>query len=73
MKPTRFRRRNSLSRSSAIDFKKGVYLLPNILTSMSLFCGFYAVIATMQGNYVLGAWVIILAAVFFLCPFIFYN
>jgi CDP-diacylglycerol--serine O-phosphatidyltransferase len=64
MKPTRFRRRNSRQRSSAIDFKKGVYLLPNILTSMSLFCGFYAIIATMQGNYVLGAWVIILAGVF---------
>lgn len=65
MKPTtRFRRKNYRRRRPSIDYKKGVYLLPNILTSMSLFCGFYAIIATMQQNYVVGAWVIILAGVF---------
>ncbi len=58
-----YRKKNRRARSYP-DFKKGVYLLPNILTSMSLFCGFYAIVATMQGNYVLGAWVIILASVF---------
>ena len=66
MKPAnpRYRRKNYRRRRPAIDFKKGVYLLPNILTSMSLFCGFYAIVATMQQNYVVGAWVIILAGVF---------
>ncbi|MFC1592254.1 CDP-diacylglycerol--serine O-phosphatidyltransferase [Thermodesulfobacteriota bacterium] len=44
--------------------KKGVFILPNFLTSLSLFCGFYAVIATMQGNYVFGAWAIVIASVF---------
>jgi len=64
MKTARFRRKSTRKKRSYLDFKKGVYLLPNILTSMCLFCGFYAIVATMQGNYVLGAWVIILAAVF---------
>jgi CDP-diacylglycerol--serine O-phosphatidyltransferase len=57
-------RKKSRRARHSIDYKKGVYLLPNILTSMSLFCGFYAIVATMQGSYVLGAWVIILATVF---------
>jgi len=66
MKPAnpRYRRKNYRRTRPAIDFKKGVYLLPNILTSMSLFCGFYAIVATMQQNYVVAAWVIILAGVF---------
>jgi CDP-diacylglycerol--serine O-phosphatidyltransferase len=29
--------------------KRGVYLLPNILTTANLFCGFYAMLASMQG------------------------
>jgi len=64
MNTTRFRRKSTRSRRAHIDFKKGVYLLPNILTSMSLFCGFYAIVATMQHNYIIAAWVIILASVF---------
>jgi len=64
MKPTQVRHKNYRRRRPSIDYKKGVYLLPNILTSMSLFCGFYAIIATMQQNFVVGAWVIILAGVF---------
>ena len=44
--------------------KKGVYILPNFLTSLSLFSGFYAVIATMQGQFLMAAWAIIIAAVF---------
>jgi CDP-diacylglycerol--serine O-phosphatidyltransferase len=64
MKPNRFRQKYNRRREHSIDFKKGVYLLPNILTSMSLFCGFYAIVATMQHKYVLGAWVIILASFF---------
>lgn len=31
------------------DKRKGIYLLPNILTTAGLFAGFYAVIASMQG------------------------
>ncbi|MBW2039994.1 MAG: CDP-diacylglycerol--serine O-phosphatidyltransferase [Deltaproteobacteria bacterium] len=44
--------------------KRGIYILPNLLTSGSLFCGFYAIIASFNGNYLHSA-VAILAAAFF--------
>lgn len=44
--------------------KKGVYIFPNFLTSMGLFCGFFSIISTMQGDYVRAAWAIIIAGVF---------
>ena len=31
--------------------KRGVYILPNLFTSASLFCGFYAIIAAFNGTY----------------------
>lgn len=31
--------------------KRGIYVLPNLFTSASLFCGFYAIIAAIQGRY----------------------
>ena len=31
--------------------KKGIYVLPNLFTSASLFCGFYAILAAIQGRY----------------------
>ncbi len=31
--------------------KKGIYVLPNLFTSASLFCGFFAIIAAIQGRY----------------------
>lgn len=31
--------------------KRGVYLIPNLLTSASLFGGFYAIVAALDGNY----------------------
>ncbi len=43
--------------------KRGVYLLPNILTTANLFCGFYSILASMQGDFSLAAMVIIYAAV----------
>ncbi len=44
--------------------KKGVYLLPNILTSVSLFGGFYAIVASFDGNFVHAAVAIIISGVF---------
>lgn len=43
--------------------KKGIYLLPNLLTTGSLFCGFYSVIASMKGDYWLAAVPILIAFV----------
>jgi len=45
-------------------FRKGVYILPNLFTSLNIFCGFYAVICSIDGRYTTAAVSIILAAVF---------
>jgi len=44
--------------------KKGVYLLPNILTLCGLFSGFFAIMATVNGNFLYAAWAIIIANIF---------
>jgi CDP-diacylglycerol--serine O-phosphatidyltransferase len=44
--------------------KKGVYLLPNILTLCTLFCGFYAILVSLTGNYLYAAWAIVIANIF---------
>ena len=44
--------------------KKGVYLLPNLCTTASLFCGFFSVIKALHGEFVVAAWAILLAGLF---------
>jgi CDP-diacylglycerol--serine O-phosphatidyltransferase len=44
--------------------KKGVYMLPNTLTLCGMFCGFYAIMSAINGNFVYAAWAIILANIF---------
>ncbi|GAB3322634.1 CDP-alcohol phosphatidyltransferase family protein [Haliea atlantica] len=44
--------------------RKGVYLLPNLVTTAALFAGFYAVIAAMRGNFEEAAIAIFFALVF---------
>jgi len=46
------------------NLRRGVYLLPNLLTTGGLFSGFYSIVATMNGNYYLAAWFILIAAIF---------
>ncbi|WP_081696454.1 CDP-diacylglycerol--serine O-phosphatidyltransferase [Thiomicrorhabdus sp. Kp2] len=45
-------------------FERGIYLLPNLMTTAALFAGFYAVIAGIQGHFELGAIAILIAMVF---------
>ncbi|MEA3406152.1 MAG: CDP-diacylglycerol--serine O-phosphatidyltransferase [Pseudomonadota bacterium] len=45
-------------------FDRGIYLLPNLMTTIALFAGFYAVIAGMQGQFEAGAIAIFVAMVF---------
>ena len=42
---------------------RGVYLLPNLITSMSLFAGFYAIVASMDGRFYAAAWAILIALI----------
>lgn len=44
--------------------KKGIYVLPNLCTTGSLFCGFFAVIKVLHGDFVTAAWAILLAGLF---------
>jgi len=43
---------------------KGVYLLPNMCTTASLFCGFFSIVKSLSGNYVAAAWAILLSGIF---------
>ncbi|MBW2128156.1 MAG: CDP-diacylglycerol--serine O-phosphatidyltransferase [Deltaproteobacteria bacterium] len=52
------KKRNRTSR------RKGIYLLPNLFTSASLFGGFYAIIASMQDRYEAAAIAILVSALF---------
>ena len=45
------------------NLRKGVYILPNLITSCSMFAGFYVIIASTDGNFVRAAWFIFLSAI----------
>lgn len=53
----KYKRKNNASKN------KGIYILPNLFTSASLFGGFYAIVASIQGRYEAAAIAIILAAI----------
>ena len=43
---------------------RGIYILPNLFTTMNIFCGFYAVIAAVNGDTNAAAIAILVAAIF---------
>jgi CDP-diacylglycerol--serine O-phosphatidyltransferase len=45
------------------DRRRGIFVLPNLVTTASLFCGFYAVIAAIAGNFYQAALSVLIAAV----------
>jgi CDP-diacylglycerol---serine O-phosphatidyltransferase len=44
--------------------RKGIYILPNMLTLCGMFMGFYSIVASIKGNFIIAAWAIIIAMVF---------
>jgi len=46
------------------SMKKGVYILPNLCTTGSLFCGFFSVVKSLSGDFNSAAWAILLAGIF---------
>jgi CDP-diacylglycerol--serine O-phosphatidyltransferase len=46
------------------DRRRGIYLLPNLLTTGALFAGFYSIIAAIDGNFVAAALAIFVAMFF---------
>ena len=51
-------------RSDRRKLKRGIYVLPNLLTSANLFCGFFAIVAATQGHFFKAAIAIMIAALF---------
>ena len=47
-----------------IRIKKGIYVLPNLFTTASLFCGFYSIIASLKEHFVTASIIILVAVVF---------
>jgi CDP-diacylglycerol--serine O-phosphatidyltransferase len=43
---------------------RGIFLLPNLITTAGLFCGFYAIVASMRGDFESAAIAIFFAAIF---------
>jgi CDP-diacylglycerol--serine O-phosphatidyltransferase len=41
-----------------------IYILPNLLTTASMFCGFYSIVSSFKGDYGIAAYAIVFAAVF---------
>ncbi len=41
-----------------------VYIVPNLVTSANLFCGFYSIIASARGDFLTASWAILVAAIF---------
>lgn len=43
--------------------RRGIYILPNIFTTLSLFFGFYSILASVDGRFYYAAWFILFSAV----------
>lgn len=56
-----FKRRKIIRKGG---IKKGIYVLPNLCTTGSLFCGFFSVIRVLHGDYKTAAWAILGAGIF---------
>lgn len=44
--------------------RKGIYILPSFLTSLSMLAGFYSIVATLNGDFVNAAWAILVSGIF---------
>ncbi len=44
--------------------RKGIYILPNLITLSSMFSGFYSIIASLNSDYERAAWAILIASIF---------
>lgn len=44
--------------------RRGIYILPNLITSLNIFCGFYSIIASINGDFERAAVAIVIAVIF---------
>jgi len=57
-------RHGAARRLVPVPLRKGVYILPNLITTAGLFCGFYSIIASLRGEFLVAAIAIMAANVF---------
>jgi CDP-diacylglycerol--serine O-phosphatidyltransferase len=48
----------------SVPLRKGVYVLPNLITTAGLFCGFYSIVASLRGDFLIAAIAVMAANVF---------
>ncbi len=53
-----------MARKRRIGIRRGIHIIPNLLTTGNLFCGFYAIISVFKGRPFYGAVAILIAVVF---------
>ena len=58
------RKKKQFKRFTDEQAHRSIYLLPNLFTSANLFCGFYAIVASIQGGFVKASVAIMVAALF---------
>ena len=46
------------------NIRKGIYILPNLFTSMNIFCGFYAILASVDARFADAAIAILIGGIF---------
>ncbi|MGK7346731.1 MAG: CDP-diacylglycerol--serine O-phosphatidyltransferase [Candidatus Nitrospinota bacterium M3_3B_026] len=46
------------------NIRKGIFIVPSLLTSAAFFCGFYSIIASINGDFYRAAWAVIVAMFF---------
>jgi CDP-diacylglycerol--serine O-phosphatidyltransferase len=52
------------SRFKKEQFRRGIYILPNMVTSLNFFCGFYSIVSSINGNFGAAALSILIAGLF---------
>jgi CDP-diacylglycerol--serine O-phosphatidyltransferase len=56
--------RTDMKKTHSGRLRRGVYLLPNLFTAMNMFCGFYAIVAAINGKFGPAAYAILIAGIF---------
>ncbi len=47
-----------------IKLSRGIYILPSLFTTGSMFCGFFSIVRSINGDYLIAAWAIFVASFF---------
>ena len=63
-RPTKRKKLKKPRRIPSEKLRKGIYILPNLVTTGGMASGFYSIINAIEGDYILAAYLIVLASIF---------